>query len=111
MDASRPDLPSGAQPDRSGALAPLIDVLGAFRELLARPGNDFAESPWRTREEALRAIDEQLRTLEAGSAEVSEQLALHLAGVSLVHVSLSGGWFPELERLSGRFVEAWSAVR
>jgi hypothetical protein len=82
----------------------MIEVLRAARELLARPDNDFAWSPWRDADEALRELDERIAAIEAGALPARAELAALFAATGAIQeVSLSSGWGKEFLGLARRF--------
>ena len=82
----------------------LIDVLREARALLARPENDFAWSPWREVDEALRELDGRIGAIEAGALPARTELAALFAATGAIQeVSLSSGWGREFLGLARRF--------
>jgi hypothetical protein len=89
----------------------LIEVLGAARGLLARPGNDFGWSSWEGRDAALRELDELIAVTTAGQLPEHLDLAVLFAPTGpMQEVSLSSGWADEFLALAGRFDAAAKRV-
>jgi hypothetical protein len=85
----------------------LIEIVTQVRERIAVDGGDFMWTRWRTREEALADIDDDLRRLEAG--ELPPLLAgLFAPTASVQEHSLSNGWGEEFIALSARFDRAFA---
>ena len=82
----------------------MIEVLRSARELLARPENDFAWSPWRDVDEALRELDDRIGAMKAGTLPARAELAALFAATGAIQeVSLSSGWGKEFLGLARRF--------
>lgn len=82
----------------------LEQVLLRARELLARPGNDFAWSSWDDADEALAEIDDELATLRGG--EPVDVAVLFLPTGPIQEVAVSSGWSAEFEELARDFARA-----
>jgi hypothetical protein len=82
----------------------LISVLREARELLARPGNDFAWSSWDDAVAALHEIDRLIATIEWGELpDRFEVWRLFAPTGPIQEVSLSSGWGEEFLGIASRF--------
>jgi hypothetical protein len=82
----------------------LLEVLGVAKSLLALPRNDFAWSPWKNADEALREINELIGSIERGVLPKQLQLRVLFAPTgSIQEVSVSSGWGDEFLTLAKRF--------
>lgn len=85
----------------------LTAILRGFRELLARPGNNFDWSSWEDADAALVEVDRLLASLDAGRLPAHRAVAvLFLPTGPAQEVALSSGWGDEFEAVAGRFDEA-----
>lgn len=84
--------------------AELVRIFARARELLSRPGNDFAWSAWLDEDAALSEIDEIIRKLEAGQLPDRLDMAVLFAPTGPIQeVSLSSGWAQAFLDLSEAF--------
>jgi hypothetical protein len=84
--------------------SPLLSVLIEARELLARPGNEFAWSKWRSMEEALEEMDRHIAIVDQGQPLEKFRLNLLFAPTgSIQEVSMSSGWSRQFMDLATRF--------
>ncbi|HSI61996.1 MAG TPA: hypothetical protein VLE43_02725 [Candidatus Saccharimonadia bacterium] len=85
---------------------PLLSILVEARELLARPGNEFAWSKWRCVEDALAEIDVHISHVDEGRPLEKFRLNLLFAPTgSIQEVSMSSGWSRQFMELATRFDE------
>lgn len=90
----------------------LANVLREVRELLARPGNDFAWSSWADMADALREVDGLIRGLERGAPfSVFRGKVLFAPTGPIQEVSLSSGWANEFLALATRWDAALNAAK
>lgn len=83
---------------------PLLSILLEARELLARPGNDFAWSKWRSVEEAVAEMDRHIAIVDQGQPLERFRLNLLFAPTgSIQEVSMSSGWSRQFMELATRF--------
>jgi hypothetical protein len=68
--------------------------------LVARPGNDFAWSAWRSQQEALAEIDDLLAALAEDRLEHDRVKFLFLPTGPLQELALSSGWHAEFMALA-----------
>lgn len=84
--------------------SPLLSILLEARELLARPGNEFAWSKWKSAAEALAEIDRHIAIVDQGQPLEKFRLNLLFAPTgSIQEVSMSSGWSRHFMDLATRF--------
>src|SRR5262245_41444106 len=89
----------------------LADILRQARELLARPGNDFAWSSWEDTSAALAELDRQIAAVESGQLPPQLDLAVLFGPTGPIQeVSLSSGWGDEFLAVAARFDAAAERV-
>ncbi len=82
----------------------LAEVLRQARNLLGRPGNDFAWSSWEDGPAALAHLDRCIAAVEQGPLPPRSELTILFAPTgSIQEVSLSSGWAGEFLALASRF--------
>jgi hypothetical protein len=81
-----------------------LSILLEARDLLARPGNEFAWSKWKSAEEALTEIDRHIAIVDQGQPLEKFRLNLLFAPTgSIQEVSMSSGWSRHFMDLATRF--------
>jgi hypothetical protein len=81
----------------------LASVLREARSFLARPGNDFAWSPWEDAGAALAEVNRLIAELEAGRFPPRLAVSILFAPTGPIQeVSLSSGWGEEFLELAAR---------
>ena len=71
----------------------LLDVFHRARDLVARPGNDFAWSSWRDGDHALEEIDAIILRLQRGEIPARQAMSILFAPTGpMQELSLSSGW-------------------
>ena len=86
----------------------LVQVLVDARSYVARPGNDFSWSSWRSTEDALRELDAFIAQARAGRIDRPLDLETVFAVTGpMQELSLSSGWGKEFVALATRFDAAF----
>jgi hypothetical protein len=84
----------------------LLSMLAEARELLSRPGNDYAWSSWRDAQEALRGIERLAASIKGGSVPRLDLQVIFSPTGPMQEVGLSSGWGEAFLDLASRFDEA-----
>lgn len=83
--------------------AQLADILAAAHALVARPGNDFTWSPWKSASEILSEFDTMLSALGQGRLpDRLRLLSLFISNGPIQNLSVTNGWTRDFFALAQR---------